>query len=120
MWETRGRGEITFGELPLPEAGNPRFALSRYLFEDMKKHSPKNKYVTETELGRFLNDMGCEQRSTGRARGWVFPPLADAREAWETYCGSWTWAQGEPTDWGVKPKAQLLDRVLFNGKPLGG
>jgi hypothetical protein len=78
--------------------------LSKYLIEDAKNHGPRNKYTTPEELAQFLREMGCEHKSNGKAWGWIFPPLAEARSAWLARAGNtWEWL-AEIEDWGDKPK----------------
>jgi hypothetical protein len=44
--------------------------------------------VRVSELSRFLREeCGCEPWSNGAKRGCEFPPLADARAAWERKAG---------------------------------
>jgi hypothetical protein len=48
--------------------------------------------------------MGCKHKSNGKKWGWVFPPLAEAREAWRIRVGgSWEWLTPSITDWREKP-----------------
>jgi hypothetical protein len=79
---------------------NPRWVLSETLLKDCQDYSPRNRYVTETELGRFLGDMGCERKSNGKKWGWIFPPLADAREGWLTKVGGgWDFEVSDLPEW---------------------
>jgi hypothetical protein len=96
---------LNVGELPQPNAKNPRHAISEPLLENVKKHNARNKYVTFEELGAFLsNEMGCTHKSNGKKWGWVFPPLSEARDAWRARAGGeWDWLTPEITDWGEKP-----------------
>ena len=48
--------------------------------------------------------MGCIHKSDGKAWGWIFPPLSEAREAWSARArGEWEWLTSNITDWGEKP-----------------
>jgi hypothetical protein len=70
----------------------------------MMLKSTANKFLTPDELGRFMRDMGCEHKSNGKRWGWIFPPLALAREAWLAHVGgSWEWEALGIKDWGEKP-----------------
>jgi hypothetical protein len=95
---------LSLGELPWPTSmKNPRFVLSERLIEDAA-HNPRNRFTTPDELGRFMREMGCEHKSNGKKWGWVFPPLAEAREAWLRGAGgNWDWLAPEIKDWGEKP-----------------
>jgi hypothetical protein len=61
---------------------NPRWITSKTLLHDCTEYSPRNKYLTETEFGRFLSEMGCEAKSNGAVRAWILPPLCEARQSW--------------------------------------
>ena len=65
--------KLNTGETPMPQMKNPRWVLSKRLLEEAVEHNARAKYVTETEFGNFLRQMGCEHKSTGAAWGWVFP-----------------------------------------------
>jgi hypothetical protein len=95
--------KLSVGELPMPNAKNPRYALTKHLIEDAKVHNQRNRYVTDTEFGLFLRDeVGCQHKSNGKAWGWVFPPLAEARAAWLAKVGGgWDWL-ADIEDWGQK------------------
>jgi hypothetical protein len=97
---------LNVGELPGASAKNPRFALSERLLENAKHHTTQNKYATFEEQADFLKEMGCKHKSNGKAWGWVFPPLADAREAWcRRASGDWQFL-ADVADWAEKPKAE--------------
>jgi hypothetical protein len=70
-----------------------------YLLEDCRQFSPRNRFVEETEFGLFLKKRGCANKSTGLRRGWVFPPLAECRAAWEAEAGAWEWLEPGLEDW---------------------
>ena len=73
---------LSSGELPRGQKNNPRHVLSRVLLEAASNHNQRNKFLNETELGTFMGKMGCTHKSTGKAWGWIFPPLPEARSAW--------------------------------------
>ncbi len=104
---------LSIGELPRPKLGqlpgagrkNPRRVAAKVLFESAKAFSPRNKFINETELGRFLKDQGCVHHSDGKGWGWVFPPLDEARNAWRDRAGgTWEWLAPDIGDWGEKPE----------------
>jgi hypothetical protein len=110
--------KLSIGELSKPDPKNPRFVLSANLMKDAKDHTPRNRYVTDTELGRFMSEMGCTHKSNGKAWGWVFPPLTEARDAWRAQAGdNWDWLTPEVSDWGDKPSASLREASLREAKP---
>jgi hypothetical protein len=94
---------LNVGELPNPDKKNPRFVISEYLMKDAMAHNPRNKYTTDTELGRFMGDMGCTHKSNGKKWGWIFPPLTEARDTWRALSGGdWEWLVPNITEWGEK------------------
>jgi Family of unknown function (DUF5906) len=96
--------KLSVGELRGADQKNPRRVLAKHLMEDAKNHSPRNRFTTPDELGRFMREQGCEHKSNGKNWGWVFPPLAEAREAWLARAGgNWEWLAPEISDWGEKP-----------------
>ena len=96
---------LNVGELPQPAKANPRYVISERLLENTKGHNARNKYVNYEELAGFLKEMGCTHKSNGKAWGWIFPPLAEARSAWRARAGGeWEWLTPDITDWGEKPK----------------
>src|SRR5262249_40908111 len=67
--------KLSTGETPCPyNEKNPRWVLSQELYDEAVDYSPRNKFLTQTEFGLFLRQVGCEHKSTGKAWGWVFPP----------------------------------------------
>jgi hypothetical protein len=56
--------------------------------------------------------MGCEHKSNGKKRGWVFPPLADARQAWiiRVGGGDWDWLAKDMEDWEGEKANDGFDR----------
>lgn len=93
---------------------NPRWLLSTPALEDCKRLNPKAWYVNDTQFGRFMRDLGCEHKSTGSARGWVMPPLAEARRDWERrFGGAVDWFDKSIPDWNhgqdQTPKISILD-----------
>jgi hypothetical protein len=93
---------LNVGELPKPMLKNPRWVLSKNLLDNAKAHSLRNRYITSDELGSFMREMNCEHKSNGKAWGWIFPPLAEARETWSLRSGgTWQWLTSI-ADWGKK------------------
>jgi hypothetical protein len=103
--------KLNNGELPGPEAGNPRMVAAARLIADVKAaHNARCKYVTAAELGRFLRKAGCEHKSNGRQWCWIFPPLAEARAAWAAkFHGEWEWDAVGVSDWNAKPNQLAVD-----------
>jgi hypothetical protein len=95
---------LSVGELPSPSPKNPRWVLARFLLENAKAHSLRNKYTTSDDLAEFLKEIaGCTHKSNGQAWGWIFPPLIEARQSWLTRAGkNWEWLAPDITDWGEK------------------
>jgi Family of unknown function (DUF5906) len=102
---------LSVGLHPVGNVKNPRRVLARTLLADARDYTPRNRYITPEELAAFLKEMGFESKSDGRARSWVFPPLAEAREAWIAGAGgNWEWDAPDISEWGEKPR--LLDELM--------
>ena len=98
------------GELPPVDKNNRRMVRAAYLFASAKEHNPRNKYLNDTQLGRFMKEMGCEHKSNGKAWCWVMLPLPEARKRWVARAGGeWDWLYS-PCDWEEKPS--LLDYAM--------
>jgi len=68
------------------------------LLSNARESSPRLKNETEHALGRFLREHKCTSRehvgtSIGRGKGWKFPPLIEARAAWEKKFPRWPWRE---------------------------
>jgi hypothetical protein len=95
---------LNVGQLPAPDKKNPRRVVSGRLLEDAKNHNARNKYLNFEVMTGFLKEMGCKHKSDGKAQGWVFLPLAEARSAWAARAGGeWEWLTPDITDWGEQP-----------------
>ena len=69
---------------------NPLLAQSRALFEHAHKTVWRLRYCTEHRLARMLKKYGCDRNSDWRIdgkRAWQFPPLKEARAAWDKKLG---------------------------------
>ncbi len=64
------------------------------LVTDARAQIPSLRYITKTKFGIFLRkEAGCISWSSGKVRGWQFPPLRDSRAAWEKKFGKWNWEE---------------------------
>jgi Mesyanzhinovviridae DNA primase len=73
----------------------PNCALTEQLLDYFQKDR-WNMYLSDETLAGFLTEKGCQNwRVPGKGtRGWRFPPLAEARQAWEAeFGGSWPWRE---------------------------
>jgi hypothetical protein len=86
-------------ETPWPSPKNPRWVLSKSLLEEAKHFSQRNSYLEETDFGRFMGEMGCVHKSNGKAWGWIFPPIGEARAAWEREFGPTKWLRPDVKEW---------------------
>ena len=103
--------KLDSGETPTPEKNNPRWVLSKRLYDEAVNHNLRAKYVTERQLGLFLAEKGCEHKSNGKAWGWVFPPLYEARRAWEIRIGgTHEWLCPSVKEWNETGVRDLLDQ----------
>jgi hypothetical protein len=99
---------LNIGELPSPDKKNLRFVISKNLLEAAKNHNARNKYTTAEELAGFLKEMGCTHKSNGKNWGWIFLPLAEARDAWQRRAGGdWEWLTPGIADWAEKPDSEI-------------
>jgi hypothetical protein len=96
--------KLRTAETPTPWSKNPRWVLSQRLLEEAKRFTPRNSYLEETEFGRFMGEVGCEHKSNGKAWGWIFPPISEARRAWEREFGPTAWLVPDAVEWNYKPK----------------
>jgi hypothetical protein len=87
-------GFLQAGRLPIgPVDGYPNRCFSSSLFDTAKRHDP---YTNETALANKLKKVfgedGMKPFNRNAARGWIFPPLAECRKAWERRNGgTWNW-----------------------------
>jgi Mesyanzhinovviridae DNA primase len=83
-------GLLQAGDLPGPaHKNNPWLAQSQALLEHANKMF-RMRYCTEHRLGRMLKKYGCDRNSDWRINGkraWQFPPLKEARAAWDKKLG---------------------------------
>ncbi len=65
------------------------------LYDQARRISPKLKGVSDTALGRYLGEQGCENvwvTAGGRGRrGWRFPPLQHCRDKWKERFPATVW-----------------------------
>lgn len=67
------------------------------LYTIMRRSSPRLRDMSDQKLSAALKDWGCARYTSGRVRGWKFPPLSEMRAAWNKRFGPREWS--EPTDW---------------------
>ena len=88
----------------------PNTAWTRSLVEDAKLKVPRLRgELSEVGLRNFLLDeerIGtvCTKYRSANKNGWSFPPLAEAREAWERCYGTVKWDNPDAKEWGEKEK----------------
>ena len=73
------------GKLPVPDYTDPSRSRIRDLFEDAGKTVPALRRQSKLWLSKVLHSRGCSPCRVGgdNSRGWRFPPLKEAREAWD-------------------------------------
>jgi hypothetical protein len=70
------------------------------LYDQAKMTEPKLKSVSDHKLGAYLSAMGCDnKRKVMDRRGWIFPPLAECRAAWEKQYPGWKWRNPDIRQW---------------------
>jgi hypothetical protein len=91
------------GERQASRAGAPKnFLRSRALREDAKARVSQSEWyrINDTTIGDFIRERGAISRRTENARGWILPPLAQARAEWlERFPGVGPWDDPSQTDW---------------------
>ena len=73
-----------------------RLEKKKGLYTLARESSPRLKVESDHALGTFLRAKGClsdknVRTVNGHARGWKFPPLSEAREAWQEKIKNWKW-----------------------------
>jgi Family of unknown function (DUF5906) len=91
------------GSLPHCDAMNFRRAPSAELFEQAIRLIPGLKYSSPHLLGRILRKHGCVNAKVRGMRGWEFPPLAEARAAWDKDMGDSNSNWSDQKDWERDP-----------------
>jgi hypothetical protein len=69
------------------------------LYDQAKRISPRLKGVSDTALGRYLRDHGCENAWVRRRRGWRFPRLKECRDLWKERFPATVWLDENTTEW---------------------
>jgi hypothetical protein len=80
-----------------PGDPNPRRTYSEHLYEDARCRIPSLKFKSDHILGRALQKRGCRSFHDDK-RGWEFPPLKEAREAWQKKAPNQKW-EHDFDDW---------------------
>jgi len=93
------------GVLPGALSAKPNKALTRSLLEDARAKHPRLRYdLSDVGLGNFLIDeerigIACTKYRSAAANGWSFPPLAEAREAFDRLYGPIAWDNPDVVEW---------------------
>jgi Family of unknown function (DUF5906) len=70
------------------------------LYDQAKMTEPKLRSVSDHKLGAYLSAMGCDnKKKVLDRRGWIFPPLAECRAAWEKQYPGWKWRNPDIKQW---------------------
>lgn len=86
---------LASGELPhlrtMRDCGGGRaFVATSELLEYAQQRTRRDD-MSLTEVGEELARLGCEKDDRRRPRGWIVPPLADARRRWEEVEFRYAW-----------------------------
>jgi hypothetical protein len=76
-----------------------RIVTCKGLYDQARTISPRLKHRSDIVLGHELSSRGCVSKRVLRARGFQFPPLQEARRAWEARFPGWQWRDPTLTDW---------------------
>src|SRR5215831_15130194 len=71
------------------------------LYDQARRISPKLKGRSDTALGRYLRDRGCQNAWIGHQRGWQFPPLTKCRADWLERFPKTEWYDFDIEDWTI-------------------
>jgi len=97
------------GALPGAWPKYPNRAFSEELWKDAMKHEACSEMQVLQRCQEIFGKENLQPKSTGARRGWMFPPLRQCREFWETkYGGSWLWLQDLP-NWEADNKTYSLE-----------
>jgi Family of unknown function (DUF5906) len=88
------------GQLPSSVPDHPYRAYTEELLEDFHKFAPSRRPMSSKRLGMLLQKHKC-RRFNAIKRGWEFPPLWEAREAWAKQMGSRLTWESDNDDWGI-------------------
>jgi hypothetical protein len=77
------------------------------LYTAMRRASPRLRDYSDQRLSDVLKRWGCTKWSSGAARGWTFPPLAEMRAAWDQRHQPRSWT--EPSAWLEAEEARKAD-----------
>jgi hypothetical protein len=94
---------LASGELPDMAAtqgygGDHVFVSTRQLWNYARAAQTRLESITETGVGMFLDDMGFRKVENARPRGYVLPPLSDARSAWDEKMFRFGWGDARAWD----------------------
>jgi hypothetical protein len=110
--------------LPSALSKRPSTTYTQALIADAKSKVPRLRELTEVQLRNFLIDeesvgVPCEKFRSAIGNGWTFPPLAEAREAWERRYGPVAWDFADAKHWGDKEGKKGVegsgDKAVGNG-----
>ena len=86
------------------------FARSDGLYDQARKLSPRLRFKSDHVLAHELTKRQCiNKRISAYARGWQFPPLLEARAAWEAQFLGHRWRDLSLTAWQLPPEVQMAD-----------
>lgn len=91
------------GELPemgaTQDYGSDHVFISTRQFRDYARMvQTKSETITETEIGMFFDRMGFRKVEKSRPRGYVLPPLIEARAAWDEKMFRFGWGAARGWD----------------------
>ena len=88
------------GVLPKSFEACPNLSHSETLFKDIRRSSPNLRYSNDQNLASFLKaSCGAVSGKKFGRRGYMFPPLAEARTRWERRFPGTVWDETGMEDW---------------------
>lgn len=88
------------GTIPGAFDGLPSVARMDDMIADLKGKDKRASFLTQHRFGRYLREQGVQSgKWRNDRRGWRFPPLREARAAWEKKLPGYEWEDPDQDEW---------------------
>ena len=99
VWfEILASGELPDMDATRPHGGDHVFVSTRQFRDYARAVQTRSETISETEIGMFFDQMGFRKVEKSRPRGYVLPPLIDARAAWDNKMFRFGWGAARAWD----------------------